>query len=314
MKYAYEDLHFKQFESLVVHVSYELFGIGTSKFADGPDGGRDAKFVGKANMFPSLSDPWEGTTVIQAKHTSGINKHCLERDFFNPDGGGCVISKELPRIAKLMAAGDLDNYVIFANRKVTGGAGKAIVDHIAKASGLDADRVALKGVEDIESLLDRFRGIPANLDLLPFEHPLSVDPDDLSEVVQALARNKGVVDNLPPPPERTRFADKNRVNNLSAGFAKLIQARYLPQFPEIDAFLSHPGNADVLEAYSSAAEEFQAKIVAKRRDYDTFDEVLNYVVDLLISRAPELRTPTLKRLTRTVVFYMYWSCDIGNEE
>ena len=46
----------------------------------------------------------------------------------------------------------------------------------------------------------------------------------------------------------------------------------------------------------------------------TFDQVLNYLLDLLFSRDPILRQHKHKRLTRTVLFYMYWICDIGKEE
>ena len=41
------------------------------------------------------------------------------------------------------------------------------------------------------------------------------------------------------------------------------------------------------------------------------DEVMEYLVDLLFNRDPVLRQHAHKRLTRTVLFYMYWNCDIG---
>jgi hypothetical protein len=61
--------------------------------------------------------------------------------------------------------------------------------------------------------------------------------------------------------------------------------------------------------YESAVDEFQLKIVAHRKDYQTFDNVMEYLVDLLFARDPVLRAH--KRLTRIVLFYMYWNCDIG---
>ena len=74
MKYAYEDLGPEQFETLIVLLCQRLLGISVQGFAKGPDGGRDAKFVGTAELHPSKVDPWSGTTIIQAKHTNGHNR------------------------------------------------------------------------------------------------------------------------------------------------------------------------------------------------------------------------------------------------
>jgi hypothetical protein len=63
--------------------------------------------------------------------------------------------------------------------------------------------------------------------------------------------------------------------------------------------------------YESVVDEFQLKIIAKRKDYQTFDDVMEYLVDLLFNRDPILRQHAHKRLTRAVLFYMYWNCDIG---
>src|SRR5262249_15530433 len=84
MKYAYENLGDRQFEHLIVFLCHELLGIGTQAFADGVDGGRDAKFEGTAQRIPSVSGPWMGITIIQAKHTNGYNRHFSETDFYNP--------------------------------------------------------------------------------------------------------------------------------------------------------------------------------------------------------------------------------------
>ncbi len=66
-----------------------------------------------------------------------------------------------------------------------------------------------------------------------------------------------------------------------------------------------------MRLYESITDEFQLKIISKRKDYQTFDEVMEYLVDLLFNRDPILRQQGHKRLTRAVLFYMYWNCDIG---
>lgn len=63
--------------------------------------------------------------------------------------------------------------------------------------------------------------------------------------------------------------------------------------------------------YESVTDEFQLKIIAKRKNYHTFDDVMEYLVDLLFNRDAVLRQHAYKRLTRAVLFYMYWNCDIG---
>jgi hypothetical protein len=61
--------------------------------------------------------------------------------------------------------------------------------------------------------------------------------------------------------------------------------------------------------YESVVDEFQLKIIARRKDFHAFDLVMEYLVDLLFGRDPVLRQN--KRLMRALLFYMYWNCDIG---
>ncbi len=98
MKFAYEDLSDDQFERLIVLLCHRLLGVSVQGFSKGPDGGRDAKFVGTAELHPSKVAPWVGTTIIQAKHTNGYNRHFSESDFFSASAVNTVLSKEIPRI------------------------------------------------------------------------------------------------------------------------------------------------------------------------------------------------------------------------
>ena len=114
-----------------------------------------------------------------------------------------------------------------------------------------------------------------------------------------------------PPTPRTSYADKNKVNNMTKEYAAYQLKRYLKETPQIRRFLAAPENIDVLHMYESVVEEFQSKIISKRKDYQTFDAVMNYLIDLLFERDPILRQHAHKRLTRAMLFYMYWNCDIG---
>ena len=107
MKFAYEDLSDDQFEVLIVLLCQRLLGIAVQGFAKGPDGGRDAKFVGTAELHPSKTAPWVGTVIVQAKHTNGYNRSFSELDFYSTSSSNTVVGKEVPRIKKLREASTL---------------------------------------------------------------------------------------------------------------------------------------------------------------------------------------------------------------
>ena len=311
MMYAYEDLGDAHFEQLVVLLCRRLLGMGTQGFAKGVDGGRDAKFVGKAQLIPSTTAPWEGTVIVQAKHTNGYSRSFSEGDFFNPKSENTVIGKEVPRIKKLRDAKQLDHYMVFANRKLTGIAESDIRTHISKACGLPEPSIMLCGLEQLEGWLKEFPDVPALANLDPVDSPLIVGPDELSEVVQALARHMDDVAKTldAPPTPRTPYETKNAINNMSADYAKGLRKRYLKETAQVKLFLAAPENEELLRMYESVVDEFQLKIISKRKDYQSFDAVMEYLLNLLFDRDPLLRGN--KKLTRVMLFYMYWNCDIG---
>lgn len=189
MKYAYEDLHPDQFEQLVVLICRHLLGMGVQGFAKGVDGGRDAKFIGVAQLLPSKASPWNGTVIVQAKHTSGYNRSFSESDFFNLKSANTVIGKEVPRVKKLRDAKNLDYYMLFANRRLTGNTESDLRAHISAMCGLSEQSIMLCGLEQLESWLKEFPDVPVKAKLDPVDSPLIVSPDELSEVVRAFARH-----------------------------------------------------------------------------------------------------------------------------
>lgn len=314
MKYAYENLSDDQFEDLVVLLCQRLLGIAVQGFAKGPDGGRDAKFVGTAEIHPSKAAPWVGTTIIQAKHTNGYNRNFSESDFYSTQSVNTVLGKEIPRIANLYTNKQVDHYMLFSNRRLTGNAESEIRAHISKQSGIRLESIYLCGVEQLELWLKTFSDVPGLASLDPVDAPLIVNSDDLAEVVQALARQKDGVAALlsDPPTARITYEQKNALNNMSDSYAKEQRNKYLKETGQIRKFLAAPENIELLKMYESIIDEFQLKIISKRKDYQTFDEVMEHLVDLLFGRDPILRQRAHKRLTRTVLFYMYWNCDIGD--
>ena len=313
MKYAYEDLSDVQFEALIVILCQRLLGISVQGFSPGADGGRDGKFVGRAELHPSSAAPWDGTTIIQAKHTNGYNHSFSESNFFSTSSSNTVLGKEIPRIKSLRANKQLDHYMLFANRRLAGNAESQIRSHIAQECGIPEGSIYLCGVEQLEILMKTFPEVPKLANLDPVDSPLIVSPDDLAEVVQALARQKDSVSAVldDPPTPRVNYEQKNALNNMSNEYAKAQRKKYLKETAQIHTFLAAPENLELLRMYESVVDEFQLKIIAKRQNYQSFDEVMEYLVDLLFNRDPILKQHAHKRLTRALLFYMYWNCDIG---
>jgi hypothetical protein len=313
MKYAYENLGDEQFETLVVCLCQRLFGVSVQGFAKGPDGGRDAKFVGTAELHPSKAKPWVGTTIIQAKHTNGYNRHFSETDFFNPDGKKSTIGEEIPRIKKLRAKKELDHYILFSNRRLGGNAESDIKQYLAKHCDIPLESIYLCDVKQLELWLKMFPEAARQADLDPVDSPLNVSSDDLAEVVQAIARQRSEIAHVldVPPTPRVTYEEKNQVNKMTQEYAAAMRKRFLKETAQIRIFLAAPGNLALLQMYESVVEEFQMRIISKRKNYQTFDEVMEYLLELLFNRDVILRQRNHKRLTRAVLFYMYWNCDIG---
>ena len=313
MKFAYEDLSDDQFEVLIVLLCQRLLGAAVQGFAKGPDGGRDAKFAGTAELLPSKASPWVGTVIVQAKHTNGSNRSFSELDFYSTANENTVIGKEIPRIKKLRNANELDHYMVFANRRLTGNSETDIRNHIASSCDIPVASIILVGVEQLELWLKRFPEVAQEANLDPVDSPLIVSPDDLAAVVQALARQKEGLGALldDPPTVRVTYEEKNVLNNMTEAYAKELRRKYLKETAAIRTFLAAPENIELLRMYECVVDEFQLKILAKRKDYQTFDNVMEYLLDLLFNRDPVLRQYAHRRLTRAMLFYMYWNCDIG---
>jgi hypothetical protein len=81
--FSYEQLSPRAFEQLAVALVESVMGAGLEVYGPGPDGGREATWLGKINW--SLSDPedsenWQGYTVIQVKQCQNPTQD-PDRDF-----------------------------------------------------------------------------------------------------------------------------------------------------------------------------------------------------------------------------------------
>lgn len=177
MDYRLDLLDDNKFEKLVVRICNEILGIGTISFAVGKDGGRDGKFTGTANSFPSIKQPWSGKFIIQAKHTANPIASCSDNEFRN-----LILKTEVPKIIKLKEAKEIDRYLIFTNRKYSGVSGEALLKEIKDLSGLED--VVILGKETInESYISSNRTIIKAFSLDTHHIPFDFSDEEIKEVI-----------------------------------------------------------------------------------------------------------------------------------
>ena len=100
---------------------------------------------------------------------------------------------------------------------------------------------------------------------------------------------------------------------MSDDFADSLRKYYMSYVVQVEEFINDPQNKKLQDLYQNAIEEFQQTfIIPRQRELEYFDEVFNELVDLLIDRDYILRTN--KKLTRILVFFMYYNCDIGKSK
>lgn len=304
-----------EFEKLVTLICKEILGEATQGFSTGPDGGRDAKFHGKANLYPSTNSPWEGITIIQAKHTNGTDKAYNDTQFFSATSKSCTIAKEVEKIVKLIEDKDFDSYMLFANRKLSAGTQAEITNYLASETGLDLDKIAVLGRDDLNMWLCKYNYMVDMVNLTPLTKAPIIRPSELAELIEEFAKvfdSKAVINSFSPV-ARTTYAEKNIINNMREDFAKHLKKHYMMYVQQIKCFLEDPMNESLQTKYEEAIDEFQLKfIIPKKRDLEYFDDIFDELVDLLVNRDSFLNRNI--KLTRIMVFYMYWNCDIGDSK
>ena len=301
-------LHYQNeddFENLVTLICKKILGEGVIPFAKGRDGGKDGRFTGTANCFPSENGPWKGKTIIQAKHTEKIQASCSDSDF------STIVEGEIEKIKRLKSKGEIDYYLLFTNRKLTGGADSKIVKRIKDETGIENNIIA---EEKIQQYLIQFPDVVKMAGLNRLLMPLEFDDSDIREVVLVIKealKSKGTSSQITDF-SKIELAQKNKLNNLSEDyFSGLIQSEFA-DFSRIDSFLSDPINEEAKEWYEDAISDLNAKIIIHRDKYDGFEEIIDDVYNKVISQSGNSLKGN-KRLVRTLLHYMYCKCDIGKK-
>jgi hypothetical protein len=99
----------KEFEHLSQSLIKKVIGVGTITFGDGPDGGREATYSGKA-PYPSKNEQWDGNWIFQSKfHDLNAIGHDKSRTQILSD-----LKSELEKITVKFNR-DCQNYIMITN-------------------------------------------------------------------------------------------------------------------------------------------------------------------------------------------------------
>lgn len=306
--YRLYELNEDEFEGLIVRICVRWLGEGVMPFAPGRDGGRDGKFHGTALRFPNERQPLQGHFVLQAKHVSEPGKSCSDRDFER------LLKKEHTKIKRLISAGICDHYLVFTNRKVTGGADEKLVKTL-ETLGLRSAHIL--GTERLHLAMDDYADIRETLPNRNDPTPFRFEPDDLVEVIGALHDytgdgHAGGFDSARDF-ESIRIRDeKNKINGLSAAYyQEMIVNGSMPYFTKVEEFLKNPRNRALANLYHDAADELKQKIFANRGEFSAFDDIFALLYEQIQKKREVLRGK--RRLISILLHYMYFNCDIGSK-
>ncbi len=303
-KYRLYDIDSDLFENLVSLICSKILGAGTSVYAKGRDSGKDGSFEGKANEYPSKAEPWSGKFIVQAKHTTNPIAKCTDSDFKT------ILKKESIKIEKKVKSKEVDNYLLFTNRKLTGVKDEDL-RAILKKSGVK--NVAIIGIENINLYLNEYPEIVRKCKLNIIKHHFSFDSEDMKEVILKFYDARGTI--IPPCKETAlNFAHpgikkKNSINNLSSDYYNYIEKNSIPYFNDIDRFLQNPRNKDIIEYYYCISDELNSRLSNLKKTYDCLDDIFQFIYDHIIDKHSELKSK--RRLINVFLHYMYYHCDFG---
>lgn len=302
----------REFETLVVSMCKQWLGEGTTAFAAGRDGGRDARFHGTAQTYPSTIEPWAGHIVVQAKHTITPNASCSDSDFARYfDSGGL---SELPKVQKLIGQGVLHYYMVFTNRKLTAGTDQKL---LGKIRALPLSDATIIGLEEINGFLHRNPRIARELPTNDYARPFEFNPDEMVDVILAVKDAVQMGGSSFSSADDFTLANKKKVKNKANRmsdeyYQTVIVNQYMPLFDKMRIFLRNERNAEYRDLYHDIADDLRQKIVLYRDSFDRFEEIINYLYEMINQSRPELRGK--RRYVTFLLCYMYDDCDIGERE
>ncbi|MFT5645675.1 MAG: hypothetical protein ACI976_000348 [Aureispira sp.] len=313
MDYRLELLEDGAFENLINSICQHILGIGLISFSEGKDGGRDGKFIGTAQNYPSTKSPWTGKFIIQAKHTANSVASCSDIEFET------IVGKEILKIKKLKAKNEIDNYLLFTNRKYSGIKGERLTQRIISETGIQF--VAIIGKETINNqYLNANKAIVKQYQLNKHHLQFEFSDEEIKEIIMAFkmqlpeitTKLKEDIDKLRYDFKLVDKSIKNQKNGLNETyFQEEIVEKSLMEFSKIESFLEKPINAELKDYYFDTAHELNQVIRFQRDDFNAFEELFPFIYQLICDGAPQIKGA--KRHVTTFLHYMYYECLIGKK-
>lgn len=308
------------FEGMSNAICQNILGFGVISFTKGRDGGKDGRFNGKANSFPSKSKPWNGKMIIQSKHTENPISKCTDGDFFTNKES--IINKEIKRLKKLKKEEGLDYYLLFTNRKYSGGADCKIKKKLIEDLEISENSFEIIGIETINTMLSRDEGksIVQQFQLNKYHFQFDFSDEEIKQIIIAFKEQLELIeDDLINKAEEIKYdykridiKKKNQKNKLGQDyFDDVIAKNSLQDFTKIQTFLSNPINSDLKDMYFDIANELNSIIAIKRENFGAFEEIFHFIYERICSN--ESRLKGKKRHVNTLLHYMYYECEIGKK-
>lgn len=313
MDYRLENINDDVFEKLINSICQKILGTGVITFSQGKDGGRDGRFIGTAQNYTSSVKNWSGKFIIQAKHTSNPIASCSDKEFEK------ILDGEIEKIKKLKANNEIDNYMLFTNRKYSGIIGERLNEKILSETGIENSVIIGKEVindQFLNSNKDIVRQYSLDINHIPF----NFSDDEIKEIILAFKKQlpsikadiKEEVDKLKYDYSHIDKDEKNKKNKLSDEyFHDSVKSVSLMDFDKIERFLNNPINEDLKDSYFDTAHELNQIISLKRDNFDAFEELFVYIYQLICDGSMVLKGG--KRHVTTFLHYMYVECLIGKK-
>ncbi len=305
MKYPLELVDQAKFEKIINAICREILGIAVISFAPGKDGGKDGKFEGLAQKFPSKAEQWSGKFIIQAKHTENPIASCSDNDFKS------IIKKEIHKIKKLKENNEIDCYILFTNRKYTGIEGEKLLKKIQNET--EVKKSIIIGKETINEYLcpKIIKKFELNKLFLPFKF----SDKEIKNIILAFKEQLPNIKKELRKNNRQDFnyiekKEKNKKNKLGENYFKNeILAKSSIDFVTIESFLNSPKNEEFKDYYFDIASELSNLISIKRDSFEAFEEIFVFIYQEANNIGQQLQGS--KRHIWTLLHYMYYECLIG---
>lgn len=297
-------LYWQEFEDLVRALGLRLFGSGLTAFKPGKDGGRDARFEGIPDAWPSKANGKQGKYVLQSKHTGGAQACCSDSDFKTHMKG------EAKKVKKLIADRELSHYVVFTNRTKSAAEDEAFRKSFGKIKGMQ--EAWLVGTEHLHGLLGEHGDIWDRYEE-DVRTPVRFNRDDLVKIIHDFSEFVKQ-DNGHPRTDTLRhlkLEEKNKLNGISDHYFADLQRHSMPQFEQIRTFLSNPRNEEHLDLYRDTADDLRGRLrtMLSQGTVERLEDGFERVRQDFIATDDKLQRK--KRWVRVFLDYMYSTCDIG---